>query len=62
MGVSSIIRGNGIVPEAFRLNEVIEGWQIALLRMHPGSRWLYISLTPWDTVHVPVDPFRRIPH
>lgn len=23
-------------PEAFRLNEVIEGWQIALLRMHPG--------------------------
>ena len=25
-------------PEAFRLNEVIEGWQIALLRMHPGSR------------------------
>ena len=27
-------------PEAFRLNEVIEGWQIALQRMHPGSRWI----------------------
>lgn len=33
-------------PEAFRLNEVIEGWQIALLRMHPGSRWIvYIPYT-----------------
>ena len=49
-------------PEAFRLNEVIEGWQIALLRCIPEVVGLYISLTPWDTVHVPVDPFRRIPH
>ena len=46
MGVSSIIRGNGIVRRLFRLNEVIEGWQIALLRMHPGSRWIvYIPYT-----------------
>lgn len=27
-------------PEAFRLNEVIEGWQIALQRMHIGDRWI----------------------
>ncbi len=26
-------------PAAFRLNEVIEGWQIALRHMHPGDRW-----------------------
>ena len=30
-------------PEAFRLNEVIEGWQIALQRMRPGSRWIIYS-------------------
>lgn len=27
-------------PEAFRLNEVVEGWQIALQRMHVGDRWM----------------------
>lgn len=27
-------------PEAFRLNEVIEGWQIALQQMHTGDRWV----------------------
>ncbi len=26
-------------PAAFRLNEVIEGWQIALRHMRPGDRW-----------------------
>lgn len=33
-------------PEAFRLNEVISGWQIALQRMHVGDRWIiYIPYT-----------------
>lgn len=33
-------------PEAFRLNEVIEGWQIALQQMHVGDRWIiYIPYT-----------------
>lgn len=27
-------------PEAFRLNQVIEGWQQALRLMHTGDRWL----------------------
>lgn len=27
-------------PEAFRLNEVIAGWQIALQQMHAGDRWI----------------------
>lgn len=27
-------------PEAFRLNEVIEGWQIALQQMHIGDHWI----------------------
>lgn len=27
-------------PEAFRVNEVIEGWQIALQRMHVGDHWM----------------------
>lgn len=27
-------------PEAFRLNEVIEGWQIALQYMSAGDRWM----------------------
>lgn len=33
-------------PEAFRLNQVIEGWQQALRQMHVGDRWLiYIPYT-----------------
>lgn len=33
-------------PEAFRLNEVIEGWQIALQQMHVGDHWIvYIPYT-----------------
>lgn len=33
-------------PEAFRLNQVIEGWQQALLQMHVGDRWIiYIPYT-----------------
>lgn len=27
-------------PEAFQMNEVIEGWQIALQRMHVGDHWI----------------------
>ena len=27
-------------PEAFRLNEVIEGWQIALQKMRVGAHWI----------------------
>lgn len=27
-------------PEAFRLNEVIEGWQLGLQRMRAGDRWM----------------------
>ncbi len=26
-------------PETFRLREVVEGWQIALVNMHVGDRW-----------------------
>lgn len=33
-------------PEAFRLSEVIEGWQIALQKMGVGDRWMiYIPYT-----------------
>lgn len=33
-------------PEAFRVNELIEGFQTALCAMHPGDRWrVYI---PWQ--------------
>ena len=36
----------GGCPEAFRLNQVIEGWQEALRRMHVGDRWMiYIPYT-----------------
>ena len=27
-------------PEAFRLKDVIEGWQIALQQMHVGDKWI----------------------
>lgn len=27
-------------PEAFRLKDVIEGWQIALQKMHVGDKWI----------------------
>ncbi len=27
-------------PEAFRLNELITGWQIALTQMHVGDKWI----------------------
>lgn len=33
-------------PEAFRLCDVIEGWQLALQRMHAGDKWIiYIPYT-----------------
>ncbi len=32
------------VPLAIRLNDLIEGWQIALPKMHVGDRWeIYLS-------------------
>lgn len=40
MDVNLIILGSGTVPEAFRLNEVIEGWQIALQKMRVGDHWI----------------------
>ena len=33
-------------PEAFRLSDVIEGWQVALQKMHVGDKWIiYIPYT-----------------
>lgn len=33
-------------PEAFRLCDVIDGWQLALQRMHVGDRWIiYLPYT-----------------
>ncbi|MDD3037475.1 FKBP-type peptidyl-prolyl cis-trans isomerase [Bacteroides sp.] len=33
-------------PEAFRLSDVIEGWQLALQQMHVGDKWIiYIPYT-----------------
>lgn len=35
------------IPAAFRLFEVIDGWQIALSQMRPGDRWtIYIPRNP----------------
>ena len=34
------------IPAAFRLKDVITGWQIALPRMVPGDRWEFSSLLP----------------
>ncbi len=31
---------NNAFPEAFRLRDLIEGWQIALKAMHVGDRWM----------------------
>ena len=45
------VAARGLVPiltggTPLYINAVIEGWQIALLRMHPGSRWIvYIPYT-----------------
>ena len=33
-------------PEAFRLCDVIDGWQIALQQMHVGDKW--ISYIPFE--------------
>lgn len=33
-------------PEAFRLCEVIDGWQLALQQMHVGDKW--IIYIPWQ--------------
>ena len=33
-------------PEAFRLNELITGWQIALTQMHVGDHW--VVYIPWE--------------
>lgn len=37
---------NRQVPEAFRVNELIPGFQAALMKMHKGDRWkVYIPYT-----------------
>ena len=45
-------------PEAFRLNEVIEGWQIALQKMRWEITGSSTSLIIWAMAHVPVARFR----
>lgn len=30
----------GQYPEAFRVRDVIEGWQVALVQMHVGDKWM----------------------
>lgn len=34
------------IPAAFRLYEVIDGWQIALSQMRPGDRWIIYIPAP----------------
>ena len=50
-------------PDALRLSDVIEGWQVALQKMHVGDKWIiYIPYTmgvtmlraPGETVPSPV--------
>lgn len=37
---------NKEIPEALRLSHTIDGWQLALQRMHVGDRWtIYIPYT-----------------
>lgn len=44
-------------PEAFRLNQVIEGWQEALRRMHVGDRWMiYIVYIRLRDTYIRSDP------
>lgn len=33
-------------PEAFRLGDLITGWQIALTQMHVGDKW--VVYIPWE--------------
>ena len=49
-------------PEAFRLNEVIDGWQIACSRCAWATTGWSTSRTPWDTAHAPAGLFRLSPH
>lgn len=44
-------------PEAFRLCDVIEGWQLALRQMHIGIDGLFIFLIPLVMEVVPVVRF-----
>lgn len=37
-------------PEAFRLTEVIEGWQLALQQMRVGDKWVVYIPIQWDMV------------
>ena len=36
-------------PDALRLSDVIEGWQVALQKMHVGINGLFIFLLQWGT-------------
>ncbi len=36
-------------PEAFRLGELITGWQIALTQMHVGDHW--VVYIPWELAY-----------
>jgi peptidylprolyl isomerase len=44
-------------PEAFRLNQVIKGWQEVLRRMHVGDRWMiYIVYIRLRDTYIRSDP------